>query len=553
MVIKSPYADLAIPNLDIWTFLFERKDRVIPDTKEIFIDGERGRSYTLAQIKKATTDFGKALKSQWGFKKGDVVALFSPNNVDFPVVLWGTLWAGGACTTANPTYTVKELTFQLKDSGAKAVVTQLPMLQTVLEAAKQIGLPEDRIILIGDARDPAGKFKHFTELQDTSLLGQSKTKVDPENDVAFLVYSSGTTGLPKGVMLKHRNIIANVMQQLSVEQQSGLQPLGGLDGKGDKQLAVLPFFHVYGLTALLHFTLYQGFQAIVLPKFELEAACKLIQDYGITFAYIPPPIALGLAKHPVVDKYDLSSLKWLNSGAAPLTHELINGVWERLTIPIKQGYGLSESSPTSHLQTVLEWAKYKGSVGKLVPNMEARIVDLEGKDVSIGQEGEIWLKGPNVFSGYHNRPELAKDTFSEDGYFKTGDIGFIDAKGNFTITDRLKELIKYKGFQVAPAELEGVLVGHPDIMDACVIPAFDHERSTEVPRAYVVLKANTPRTEATATEIVKWLGSKVSPHKQLRGGVRFIDEVPKNASGKILRRILKEEAKKEDKAAGPKL
>ncbi|KAI0137007.1 putative phenylacetyl-CoA ligase [Xylariales sp. AK1849] len=553
MVLKSPHADVVIPNVDVWTLLFERQGRVSPNENELFIDGDTGRSYNFTQLKNTALDFGKGLKSQWGFKKGDVLGVFSPNSVDYGAVVFGVLWAGGVCSTANPTYTVKELAFQLKDSNVKGLVTQLPVLPIALEAAKQIGLPEDRIILMGDDRDVAGKIKHFTELRDTSLFGQSKPNIDPQKDLAFLVYSSGTTGLPKGVMLKHRNLIANVIQSSTIEGRSGLHCLGGPDGKGDKQLAVLPFFHVYGLTNILHVTVYEGYQAIVLPKFELEKACKLIQDYGITFAYIPPPIVLGLAKDPIVDKYDLSSLKWLNSGAAPLTHELINGLWERLTVPVKQGYGLSETSPVTHLQTVLEWAKHKGAVGKLVPNMEARIVDLEGKDVPPGEEGEIWVKGPNVFSGYLNRPELAKDTFSEDGYFKTGDIGYIDAKENFFVTDRLKELIKYKGFQVAPAELEGVLLGHSDIADVCVIPAFDQQRATEVPRAYVVLTPGTLRTEEKAKEIVQWLSTKVSPHKQLRGGIRYIDAIPKNASGKILRRILKEQAKQEDRATGAKL
>jgi 4-coumarate--CoA ligase len=383
--------------------------RKLRHSAELFIDAETGRSYTFTQLKNTTIEFGKGLKSQWGLKKGDVIGIFSPNDIDYPAIIWGTLWAGGACSTANPTYTVKELAFQMKDSNVKGIVTQLPMLPVVLEAAKEIGLPEDRIILFGDGRDPQGKFKHFTDLRDTSLLGQSKTRINPQTDLACVVYSSGTTGLPKGVALRHGNLVANIIQTTSVERQSGLHYAGGPDGCGDKQLAVLPFFHVYvsvparfrtvdkpnqptnqliqGLTNILHATVYDGYQAVVMAKFDLEKACQVIQKHGITFAYIPPPIVLGLAKHPIIDKYDLSTLKWLNSGAAPLSHEIINSLWNRLTIPVKQGYGLSEVSPVSHMQTVLEWAKHKGSVGKLIPNMECRIVDLEGKDVPHGQVG----------------------------------------------------------------------------------------------------------------------------------------------------------------------
>ncbi|ORY66285.1 putative phenylacetyl-CoA ligase [Pseudomassariella vexata] len=554
MVIKSPHPDLTITPVDLFTLLFERDDRPYPEDKELFIDGDTGRSYNFTQLKNTSIEFGKGLKSQWGFRKGDILGIFSPNSVDYPPVVWGAIWAGGICSTANPTYTVKELAFQMLDSKAKGIVTQLPMLPVVLEAAKEIGMPEDRIILMGHERDPKGKFKHFSDIRSTSFLSlSSKASIEPSKDLAFLVYSSGTTGLPKGVMLTHTNIVSNILQTVAVEARSGLHWSGGPDGKGDKQLGILPFFHIYGLTAMVHCTVLEGFQVIVMPKFELERACQLIQKYGITFAYIPPPIILGLAKHPVVDKYDLTSLKWLNSGAAPLTQELQDSVWERLTIPTKQGYGLSETSPTTHLQTVLEWAKHKASVGKLVPNMEAKIVDLEGNELPVGQEGELWVKGPNVFQGYYNRPELADETFSKCGFFKTGDIGYVDDKGNFYITDRLKELIKYKGFQVAPAELEGILLGHGDIIDACVIPIFDNERSTEVPRACVVLKPGTARTEEKAKEIVDWLATKVAPHKQLRGGVCFVDEVPKNASGKILRRVLREQAKVEDRAKGPKL
>ncbi|KAK8083295.1 hypothetical protein PG996_002076 [Apiospora saccharicola] len=561
MVFKSNHADLAIPEVDIWTLLFERKEKEWTDDKantsnitELFIDGETGSAYNFTQLKSTAIEFGKGLKSQWNWKKGDVLGIFSPNSIDYAPVVFGTLWAGGVCSTANPTYTAKELAFQMKDSNVKGIITQQALFPTALKAAKEIGIPEDRIILIGHDQNPSGKIKHFTQLKSTSLLNLSyQTRVDPKKDLAFLVYSSGTTGLPKGVMLSHTNIVANVLQFSSAEKRSGLHCMGGQDGKGDKQLAVLPFYHVYGLTCILHATVWDGYQAIALPKFELEKACKLIQDYQVTFAYVPPPIILGFAKHPIIDKYDMSSLKWLNSGAAPLTAELVDAVWERLTVPTKQGYGLSETAPVTHMQSVLEWAKFKGSVGPLMANMEAKIVDLDGKEMSIGQDGEIWVKGPNVFQGYLNRPELAKETFSECGFFKTGDIGHSDAKGNFYITDRLKELIKYKGFQVAPAELEGLLLGHSEIADACVIPAFDKERSEEVPRAYVVVKAGVPQTDEKAKELIDWVAGKVAPHKQLRGGIRFIEKVPKNPSGKILRRVLKEQAKKEDRAEGPKL
>ncbi|KAI0401216.1 hypothetical protein F4802DRAFT_609505 [Xylaria palmicola] len=556
MPVQPLYSDIDIPDVDLWTYLFERKDRPWPDNKDIYTDAGTKRSYTWLQVKNTAIEFGRGLRSQWGFKKGDVLGFFTPNSVDYAPVFFGVHYVGGAASTANPSYTAKELAFQMKDSAAKGIITQLPMLPVVLEAARAIGLPEDRIILLGDGRDPSGRFNHFTEIKATGLLGtfhSGQARVDPKKDLAFLVYSSGTTGLPKGVQLTHSNIVANIAQLEYVDGFNGLHHSGGLDGQGDKQLAILPFFHVYGLTCIALASIRMGLPVIILPKFELEKACQAIQEFNITFASVPPPVVLALAKHPAVAKYDLSSIKFMNSGAAPLGRDLVEMVWDRLTIPIMQGYGLSETSPTLTKGIIYDWKRYNGSVGKMLPNISAKIVDLEGKEPPIGQEGELWVKGPNVFPGYLNRPELQKETFSDDGYFKTGDIGYFDPKGNLYITDRLKELIKYKGFQVAPAELEGVLQGHPEVADACVIPAHDRERETEVPRAYLVLKPGVARDDAKAQEIVTWIEGRVAAHKRLRGGVRFVDEIPKNASGKLLRRVLKEHARAEDRAAGAKL
>ncbi|KAI0204000.1 hypothetical protein F4808DRAFT_416582 [Astrocystis sublimbata] len=556
MPAKSLYQDIDIPNVDLWTYLFERKDRLWPDNKEIYIDADTRRSYTWLQTKNTAIEFGRGLRSQWGFKKGDVLGFFTPNSVDYAPVFFGVHYIGGAASTANPTYTAKELAFQMKDSGVKGIVTQLPMLPVVREAASAIGLPESRIILLGDGRDPTGQVKHFTEIKPTGLLGtfnSGQARVDPKKDLAFLVYSSGTTGLPKGVKLTHYNIVANLAQLDHVDRFNGLYHSGGLDGQGDKQLAILPFFHVYGLTCIALQGIHLGLQTIILPKFELEKACQAIQDFGVTYASIPPPVVLALAKHPAVSKYDLSTVKFMNSGAAPLGRDLVEMVWDRLTFPVMQGYGLSETSPTLTKGVISDWKRHNGSSGKLLPNIEAKIVNLEGTELPSGQEGELWVKGPNVFPGYLNRPELQEDTFSPDGYFKTGDIGYFDDKGNLYITDRLKELIKYKGFQVAPAELEGVLQGHSDVADACVIPAHDRQRETEVPRAYLVLKPGVAGDETKAQEIVTWLDGRVADHKKLRGGVRFINEIPKNASGKLLRRVLKDQAKAEDRAMGAKL
>jgi 4-coumarate--CoA ligase len=282
-----------------------------------------------------------------------------------------------------------------------------------------------------------------------------------------------------------------------------------------------------------------------MPKFGLEDFCKIIQEEKVTFAYIVPPVALLLGKSPLVSNYDLSSLRMMNSGAAPLTRELVQAVHKRLGVPVKQGYGLSETSPTTHTQPWEDWDKTIGSVGKMLPYQTAKYMSPDEKEMPIGETGELWIKGPNVFKGYLNNPEGTAHALTVDGYFKTGDVGHQDKDGNFYITDRVKELIKYKGFQVPPAELEGILVSHPNVADAAVIGLYDKDQATEIPRAYIVLKDGLGKTEAEAKEIADWLSTKVAHHKKLRGGVRFVDEIPKSVSGKILRRLLKVKAQEE--------
>lgn len=409
----------------------------------IFQDSASGRSYTFAQVKQTAVDFGKGLKAAWEWQKGDVLALYSPNSVDTPPLMWGCLWAGGIISPANPGYGVEELTYQLKDSGAKAIATQWDMLENAKKAAKNVGIPEDRIILIGDKRDESVKFKQFTSIRN--LAGTSRyirTKVDPDKDLAFLVYSSGTTGLPKGVMLSHRNIIANTLQNVSLEgKYLSNKPQPG-QPDGDVVLSFLPMFHIYGLTVVVHQSLYSGYKCIVMAKFDIEAWCQAVQQHKVTIGFVVPPVVLLLSKHPAIDKYDLSSLKMLNSGAAPLTKELVEAVHKRKGLKVKQGYGLSETSPTTHMQPWESWLTAVGSAGILLPNQEAKFISPEEKEVPEGQVGELWIRGPNIFKGYLNNVEGTRNAMSEDGYFKTGDVGYHDGSGNFYITDRVKELIK---------------------------------------------------------------------------------------------------------------
>ncbi|KAL7272805.1 hypothetical protein RUND412_004367 [Rhizina undulata] len=534
MPTVSAYPPITVPNQDIFSFLFEREDRAFPDDHVLYVDGSTKRQLTFANVRDQSRAFGIGLKSLWGWKKGDVLAIFSTNQLDTPPVTWGTHWAAGVLSPANPTYTVEELAFQLKNSGAKALITIPELLPVATKAAASVGLPNDRIIIMGDQRTK--DFKHWREIVDSgAVIEWRRTKVNPAKDLAFLVYSSGTTGHPKGVMLSHRNIVVNVLQLVTGEGNN-------VSWKNDKIIAFLPFFHIYGLSCIMHHAMFKGLTTVIMSRFDLPKFCEHVQDFKITYAYVVPPVILLLAKSPVVDKYDLSSLRMLNSGAAPLTRELVLAASKRLRVPVKQGYGLSETSPVTHGQRWEDWESHIGSVGRLLPNLTAKYMSEDEKEVPAGQTGELWVKGDNVMLGYLNNPEATKNAITEDGYFKTGDVGYQDEQGNFYITDRVKELIKYKGFQVPPAELEGLLLSCDKVDDCAVAGVYSDELASEVPHAFIVVAKGVEENEETAKEIIQFIHEKVAQHKRLRGGVRFMKEIPKSASGKILRRVLKSQA-----------
>jgi 4-coumarate--CoA ligase len=538
MPTRSPFPDVEIPDVDLWGLMFDRKDRDFSDDKVIYRAISSDRKHTFADTKSLATLFGEGLRNQWDWQKDEVLALYTPNDIDVAPVIYGTFFAGGIVTPANPGYSADELAYQLENSGAHALVTTKQFLETALKAAQKVGIPNDRVILLGAEKDESHRVKHWTNIRKTSgALRYRRRRAKPE-DLAFLAFSSGTTGLPKGVMLTHRNIVADL---LLAKNAVG----NWYSSANDKFLGVLPFFHIYGLTGLVHQTLHRGIEIVVMPAFNMETFLKAIQEHRITFIYVAPPVIVRLARDKMVDKYDLSSVKMITSGAAPLTKELVDAVHKRLKLKINQAYGLSETSPMTHTQPWDEWYSSVGSVGKMFPNMTAKYISAEGKELGPGEVGELWLSGPNVFKGYWKNDAATKDSLTEDGYFKTGDIGFQDKEHNFYITDRVKELIKYKGFQVAPAELEGKLMDNELVDDVAVIGINDEQEHTEVPRAYIVAtqdkRANIGEPEALA--IVDWTSKKVANHKRLRGGIVFVDEIPKSASGKILRRILKERSK----------
>lgn len=343
MPSKSPYPDEEIPEVDLWAFMFERKDRDFSDDKVIYRAINSDRKYTFADVETHATLFGEGLRNLWDWQKDDILALYAPNDIDVGPIIYGTFFAGGIVTPANPGYSKDELAYQLENAGAKALVTTKAFLKTALEAAKKVGIPNDRVILLGAEKDETHQCKHWTSIRKTSgALRYRRRKADPE-DLSFLVYSSGTTGLPKGVMLTHRNIVSDLVIM------SGA-PGRWYSSANDKLLGVLPFFHIYGLTMLVHQTLQRGIEVVVMPAFDLETFLQAIQEHKITFIYVAPPIIVRLSRDKMVDNYDLSSVRMITSGAAPLTKGLVDSVYSRLKLKINQAYGLSETSPGTHAQ-----------------------------------------------------------------------------------------------------------------------------------------------------------------------------------------------------------
>jgi acyl-CoA synthetase (AMP-forming)/AMP-acid ligase II len=500
---------LEIPDVDVTSFVFEHADQWADEPA--LIDGPSGRTLTYDELTDSIKALAAGLAAR-GFGKGDVLGVFLPNLPEYATIFHGAASAGGMCMTVNPLYTAGELTHQLEDSGAKMLVTVAAGLEVASEAAKAAGV--DDVFVVGE--------ESFAE-----LLGDPadapEVEIDPGEDLAVLPYSSGTTGLPKGVMLTHRNLVANLIQA---------GPTSGA-GAGDVLIGCLPFFHIYGMQVTMNLGLRGGATIVTVPRFDLAQYLDLIEENKATRLYVVPPIALALARHPSVEGRDLSSVDVILSGAAPLGPELTAQLGERSGATVIQGYGLTETSPVTH--TLHLDADKPGSIGPPLAGTEVRVIDTEtGEDLGDGERGELWIRGPQVMKGYLGNEEATANTIDADGWLHTGDIGIRDADGDFQIVDRLKELIKYKGFQVPPAELEALILGHPQVSDVAVVGVPD-EDAGELPKAYVVAAGD----DFDPDELIAWVGERIAPQKRIRL-VELTDEIPKSPSGKILRRVLKD-------------
>ncbi|CAO3624155.1 unnamed protein product [Cunninghamella blakesleeana] len=522
-----------IPDLDIFSFLFspnEQNSRFSPDCV-MFIDSETGKTITYAQLGSLSRRLATGWVENVGLKKGDVVAVFAPNQYDHAVLYFSLLAAACCVTPGNPSYTADEFEHQLRTSGASTIVTVPSLLPILSKVATKIGIPQDRIFIFGN--EQVGQTKSLGQIISNKEIEFPNRSIVPDDDIAFIMFSSGTSGPSKGCLLSHRNFVSQVLSVMTFEKEDGAI------GENDIILAFLPFYHIFGLTTMLLRSVYALTPVIVMPKFELERYCQLIEKHKVTVAPLVPPIAVLLAKSSIVLKYDLTSLRMITSGASPLGKDHIDALHKRITAPVRQGYGLTESTSGFMYQSVQ--GGDAGASGKLVSHALIKLVDENDNELGDDQAGELLLKGPFQMKGYINNEEANRKTFTADGWMRTGDVAKFDSKtGEFYIVDRIKDLIKYKGLQVPPAELETILIGHDIVDDCCVVGVYDSAQATELPRSYIVLKPGVEANDRVAKELIDYVSGKVVSHKRLRGGVRFVPSIPKSPSGKILKREIKE-------------
>ncbi|CAG9101522.1 unnamed protein product [Plutella xylostella] len=532
-IVKSPYKNVEIPNMTVNDYVWQNLDRWPERT--VSVCPVTGRGYTYEKAFKLSNSFGANLRIKFKIRDGDAVAVMLPNVPDYPLVVMGILEAGGVVTTVNPIYTAYEVQRQLQMSASKAIVT-LPENVKTIKDALQLAKLDIPIIVIktNGIAIPEGTVC-FNELSedghvDTSVLKQVRRTA---NDICILPYSSGTTGMPKGVELSNRNIIANC-EQIN-------EPLVACHNETtathqDSVMTILPFFHIYALSVIMFHKMSQGIKMVTLAKFQPETFLQALEKQRTNVLFAAPPVILLMASHPASSPKTYEHLEVVINGAAPLSPGDAERFLHRAqrTMDFRQGYGLTETSPVVTM-TPRGLGDYS-CVGRALPNTELKIVDDRLNSLGSNEKGELLVRGPQVMRGYRQNPQANADSFTHDGWFRTGDLAVISDDGLVTIADRLKELIKVKGFQVPPAELESVLRDHPEVADAAVV-GVPHASHGETPKAFVVLKNNAKTDAQNIKDFVK---ERVASYKRIEDIV-FIDSVPKSSAGKILRRVLKEQ------------
>lgn len=560
-IYRSPYSDLLLKDIDLTSFVLSNPSNVPPD-KPIYIDAISGEFRTFNDVLRRTRALAHGLRGL-GVKPNDVVAFFSPNTIDYAIICHAIIGCGATVSPNSAALTAMELRANLEICEAKYLIVHSSLLETAQKAVTGTSV---RKIIQADGQRSVDGTPTAQTLATTCFPSELTTTPPSEVDtrIAFICFSSGTSGRAKGVISTHKNMTANV-------QQWQKHVFEGTDA-GQTIIAFLPFSHIYGLNLYTCSSLFRGTTVVVMPRFDLDVYLGCIQRYRPEDLALVPPVALLLAKDLRVPRYDLRSVKRILSAAAPLSAELARSVESRFkeaygtTVYCYQAWGLTETSPLATAVPVARIMDKRGTVGCIAPNMEFRFVDpdtmldVDGVDGHGGttKPAEIWCHGPNVTRGYINDDDATKNAFVVDRegrrWFRTGDIGTIDQEGFIRIRDRIKEMIKYKGLQVIPSELEGKLLDHPDVEDAGVIGVWVEEKATELPLAFVVVRPEARRSKgerAVIQDIHRWLNERVANHKRLRGGIKLVDSIPRNPSGKILRRKLRDLLK--GKRGGAKL
>ncbi|EXF79038.1 hypothetical protein CFIO01_05798 [Colletotrichum fioriniae PJ7] len=537
MVFSSRY-QIDIPEVDVLSYVFgtSASDGDLP----IFVDAEKpAQNLRKPELETCVKRLAGGLRQTLGIQNDDVVLAYTENSTWYPVIILGAICAGGIFTGANPGYTDNELTHQLHVSGAKCIFTDAVRLTTALQAARSVGIPKEYVVLV----DNEGRPRHDSWRTMEKLMAEPyswEAISDPlilAEKVAVLNFSSGTTGKPKACMITHRNLVANAEQTLHLDRVSELRAIGQGSSTHNVHCAFLPLYHASGLMTYCVVNVRRSCTTVTMRKFSLELLLSTIQRFRVTHLLLAPPVVVMLLKSNLLSRYDVSSVRSMFCGAAPLQPELskrLEEVFSGGKARSRQGWGMSEATMAVTLFAPDEFDPLHKGVGYILPNMQMKIVGDDGREVACNEEGEALIRGPNVFKGYYKNPSASVEAWTKDGWLKTGDIVSIQESGLLTIVDRKKELIKVKGFQVAPAELEGHLLEHEGVKDCAVIRVT--REGQEHPQAHVVPKDSN----VTAESIMKFMESRLSAQKRLTGGIVFTEAIPKSASGKILRRLLQD-------------
>jgi len=499
---------------------------------------------TFKQFKEKVDIFATALKNL-GVKKGDMVALYAPNSIQWEIAFYGLEKAGATLVPMNPLFKEAEVKYEANDSGAETIVIFQPLYPTVAAIKDKTNLKTVIIIELEENKEnlkmPEGAIG-WTELMRNTKSDPPEYEFNPKEDLAALVYTSGTTGLPKGTMLTHYNMVSNVVQASPMFELSEF----------DIAMTVLPLYHIYGLNVCMNQAIWLGASQVVTPRFDVKEYCELLEKYKVTYSLCVPPIFLAVVRHleePGVKGYDWEDLKVVNNGGAPIPLELLDRFYELAkkncnakNVTIQHGWGLTEASPVVAVNPMSR--PKMESQGTLIPDTFHKIIDLEtGEELpNRGDVGELVIKGPQVMKGYWNRPEATEGAFWTDPktgekWLRTGDMAYIDEEEYEHLLDRIKEMIKYKGWSIAPAELEDLLFNNPHVSDAAVIGKPSTELDVgEIPKAFIILKPES-KGKVSEQEIIDWVAERISAYKKIRE-VEFVDDIPKSGSGKILRREL---------------